>query len=274
LVDTALGERSEGSLLIFLDDLDRCLPDSVVKLLEGVKLLLCGRDDCRVIFVFGLDRQIVGEAIAQRYPTSSSYSGESYLEKIFDLSLEIPSPSSQQIQALIARAWPDSLARAVAAVFEPFGGSGLVSQVLADPVFANPRIIKRVLNRLALFARCSQAKAFLSRLTTEPDRRRFLTWTAGAERFRGFRYGFMAATSGEIEGLHAFVASGDDRQLVGRMSMIARAPGFRRYYMLLGLEGHDWMSVDRQRNATGAGQLGAPALSLRDFDDVLRGVGL
>jgi hypothetical protein len=49
-----------GRLVVFVDDLDRCLPEKAVEILEAIKLLL---NVPQTIFVLGMDREIVRRGI-------------------------------------------------------------------------------------------------------------------------------------------------------------------------------------------------------------------
>ena len=53
-----------GYLVIFVDDLDRCLPDKAVEVLEAIKLFL---DVPGCIFILGIDRDVVERGIRLRY---------------------------------------------------------------------------------------------------------------------------------------------------------------------------------------------------------------
>ena len=55
---------NEGKLVIFVDDLDRCLPENAITVLESLKLFI-GHAHC--IFVLGMDHYIVEEGIGLRY---------------------------------------------------------------------------------------------------------------------------------------------------------------------------------------------------------------
>jgi hypothetical protein len=204
VVNLALGDAKDGrKLVVFLDDLDRCLPAKVVELIEAVKLLLCGAQG-RVVFVFGLDRAVVGEAIRQQYPGSSSYTGESYLEKIFDLSLETPPVSTTRLKAYAEAILAPLRARHtlgnsdidLPALTKPFGngeaGLALLIRVLSEPYFANPRLIKRTINRLFLLSQSTDTCAWISRNRSHQMAEYYLRWLAGAERFRAFRMQFIS----------------------------------------------------------------------------------
>jgi predicted KAP-like P-loop ATPase len=84
-------------LIVFIDDLDRCLPDQAVNVLEALKIFLdvrgCG-------FVLGMDRAIIEQGIRvhyQAFALAGETTGEGipvesrdYMEKIIQLPFEIP----------------------------------------------------------------------------------------------------------------------------------------------------------------------------------------
>lgn len=87
-------------IVVIIDDLDRCLPDKAVQVLEAIKLLLDAR---RCVFVLAMDRNLVERAVCCKYrdlyphaPTdpsqdqSSSQFGHDYFEKIIHLPLRVP----------------------------------------------------------------------------------------------------------------------------------------------------------------------------------------
>ena len=259
-------ESDKAPFVFFLDDLDRCLPDSVLAVLEGVKLLLCGDPSCRASFVFALDRQVVGDSIAQRYSVASSYSGETYLEKIFDLSLEVPPLANGTAAGMLQSQWSAADIVEIGRRLEPIGGSAALAQVLENPAFANPRVIKRVVNRLILLFRDAGVAAWSSTLS-HSDQTRFLCWVAGAERFRSFRYKFMSATGDELAQLAAAIKGGGAFQVSPELNRAVNLPDFRGYFTLLGLTHLNASGFDDERNPSSSG-------SLRRFDDVLRSAGL
>ena len=56
--------KPRGCLVIFVDDLDRCLPDKAVEVLEAIKLFL---DVPGCIFILGIDREVIERGIRLRY---------------------------------------------------------------------------------------------------------------------------------------------------------------------------------------------------------------
>lgn len=285
LVDAMLeGADEDARVYIFLDDLDRCLPDSAVRLIEAIKLLLCGAaqrcapDDerlARAVFVFGLDRKLVGEAILARYPKSTLYSGETYLEKIFDLSLEVPPVRSESVKTFIVNQWL-RLGIEPTSLYDLFG-EVLLTRVLGDPVFANPRVIKRTLNRLALLHAHDEAREAVRQLKDRPEQNeRLLWWIAGAERYRAFRQFFATASDEECERLGQAIAAigrGEHPQLgdLARLRGFLDDPGFVRYYSKLVPA---WSLSEQRRSSTAESQGSEPLTTLADMDIFLRRRGL
>lgn len=278
LVNQALGDRP-SPLVFFLDDLDRCLPDSTVALIEGVKLLLCGHADCKALFVFALDRQIVGEAIRNRYGSDSLYTGENYLEKIFDLSLEVPGVSQEQMDHFIRSQYEDRDGP-VEWLYKTFkssssDGLALIRQVLAVPAFANPRVVKRTLNRLTLLLADENRRLRVSGIGEEPRYRRLVAWAAGAERFRSFRTFFQSASDDELRALQQIASPARGRVKLDEIlanypgaARITSQLGFPAYLELLDLQGNRAQVIVEQRERTSGLQ------TLGDFDDLLRSAGL
>jgi hypothetical protein len=80
-------DDSKGVLVIFIDDLDRCSPQSVATILESINLFF-DQDGC--IFVFGLDANIISKAIRSHYEKYDGFSGENYIKKLIQLQFNLP----------------------------------------------------------------------------------------------------------------------------------------------------------------------------------------
>ena len=274
----ALGLEKHGPgtrVAIFLDDLDRCLPERVVHLIEGIKLLLASDDKNPAVFVFALDRQIVGEAIRQRYPDSTLYTGENYLEKIFDLSLEVPPVPQEGLRKVVLSYFGDGdWITQVAAAFDSSGtsqGFALVAEVLGQPVFANPRVIKRVLNRLNLLLADDAWRSKVALVRDADCYRRFLAWVAGAERYRTFRHYYLETSDTELIAL-ARGLQNQEGALPASVRRVLETPGFFAYANLLFGSANDGTLHERiiqHRVRSGSG-----LTRIRDFDDLLRSAGL
>lgn len=87
--------RSGGRpVAVFIDDLDRCKPEYVVGLLEGIQTLFA---DESVVYVVAADRSWLCESFAKVYGTFGDAMGDVgrplghlFLEKTFQISMEIP----------------------------------------------------------------------------------------------------------------------------------------------------------------------------------------
>ena len=84
-------------LVVFVDDLDRCLPGSVFQVFEAIKVHLNAKG---MVFVVGYDRQIVSEAVLTEKQYASVKS-EDYVEKIVQMSYRIASPSDNESHRLL-----------------------------------------------------------------------------------------------------------------------------------------------------------------------------
>jgi hypothetical protein len=134
------GVGSQRKLYIFIDDLDRCLPEEAVAALEAVKLFL-NMEGC--IFILGMDREVVEQGIRARYkelgPTPS-FDPREYLDKIVQIPFSLPPLGADQISnylTLLSR--QDGQQGAIAC-----------NDLIRAAAPANPRTLKRVLNILTL----------------------------------------------------------------------------------------------------------------------------
>jgi sulfatase modifying factor 1 len=82
-------DAAHGILVIFVDDLDRCLPEKTVQVLEAIKLFL---DKQGCVFVLGADAEIVRQAVETHYKNTgiTGESAKDYLEKIIQLRFDLP----------------------------------------------------------------------------------------------------------------------------------------------------------------------------------------
>ena len=78
-------------VIIFFDDLDRCLPEDAIKLLEAVKNLFV-TPNCNVIFVCGIDTRVAKKFIESHYNGLKENFAINYFRKIFNLTIPMPYP--------------------------------------------------------------------------------------------------------------------------------------------------------------------------------------
>ena len=130
--------KDEVRFVILIDDLDRCLPDTAIAILEGIKNHLTV-DRC--IFVLGLNPQVIYQGIRMKYE-GLEIDGREYLEKILNYSFYVPEPEIAQVaEFAISRledlVLDDEKREQYQDYFREFG------RVLQECHFNNPRKIKR-----------------------------------------------------------------------------------------------------------------------------------
>jgi hypothetical protein len=91
-VEEELAQKAR--LLIFVDDLDRCEGESIVRLLEIIKLYLGTR---RCVFILGLDDSAVLDAL-RKHRGDSDEGNREYLEKLFQAMVGIPLPTQTGVR--------------------------------------------------------------------------------------------------------------------------------------------------------------------------------
>ncbi len=101
-------------IIVLVDDLDRCLPDNAVQMLESIKLFL---NINNFAFVLAVDDEVVERGINHRYKDyflekdrdsniSPPITGAEYLEKIVHIPIHLPRWSQNQTQAYLIEHYP------------------------------------------------------------------------------------------------------------------------------------------------------------------------
>jgi hypothetical protein len=204
-------------VVVLVDDLDRCLPETVVATLEGIKLFLSVP---KMAFVVAADEAPVIDAIKGRYRDSDNKAemARQYLEKIIQIPVRVPNLGVASTEAYIAlmlierRLDGDDFARLVdhvndrrragegnlmegqpvALTAEAEGDIALAAElapILYAQLSGNPRRMKRFLNAywirtsIAAARKVALAPAALAKLMVleELNRERFkdlVTWAA------------------------------------------------------------------------------------------------
>jgi hypothetical protein len=164
-------------VVVLVDDLDRCLPTSVIAALEAIKLFLSVQ---KMAFVVAADRRLVMLSISTRYapaPRAEQMARE-YLEKIVQIPVSVPALGRGDTEAYLAllllERHFEADARGLASLAQhcagrrsagetrilddlppgavPEGASGDVelayqlAPILTDRMAGNPRRLKRFLN--------------------------------------------------------------------------------------------------------------------------------
>lgn len=128
------------TLVIFIDDLDRCSPHNVFQIFEAMKIYL---DVPGFVFVVGYDTNIVSEAILREKGYVSRTQAGDYLEKIIQTSYRVPRASDEDVERLLADYLETS---GTTGLFE----SSSVRRLLVELNARNPRKIKRFINTFVL----------------------------------------------------------------------------------------------------------------------------
>ena len=122
----------ETRMVIFIDDLDRCLADNVLNLLEAIKMFLNIEN---LIVVMAIDITKIERAWELRYGAKvEKIEGREHVEKLFQLKLALP-PKSKQDMLDYIKHHAGSLTNTNA-------------EFILDSSQFNPRKVKRMLNLL------------------------------------------------------------------------------------------------------------------------------
>jgi formylglycine-generating enzyme required for sulfatase activity len=108
LQDTASTKNTRINFIIFIDDLDRCLPEKAVETLELIKTIFNAES---FAFVLALDEEVVERGIGHRYKDYAlagkkpemPITGFEYLEKIVHLPFRLPALTRQQALTFMQR---------------------------------------------------------------------------------------------------------------------------------------------------------------------------
>src|SRR6185437_7836683 len=125
--DGVLGKNEK--LIVFIDDLDRCEPENVLTLLSAIKLFFSLGE--RTIFFFGIDKDAVTNAVKTKY--GDIIKSNEYMEKVFDISFEMPKNTS--ISSLVSN------------YFNSPADTEKVTEFFKAIDFTTPRHLKKVLNK-------------------------------------------------------------------------------------------------------------------------------
>lgn len=176
---------NERPLLVFIDDLDRCSPQGAVGLLEALRILLHQTAattkglPCR--FVVALDRNVLIHAVALKYEGVNRYEGNRFLEKLFPFSFELPQPQGGEVHQLLEK---------ILGPLRDSKGEGnerdALATALSEAIFANPRLIKRCVNRFRLVLEFEKGSAPSGRDQTE-GLETLARWIAAVERWPNLR---------------------------------------------------------------------------------------
>ena len=102
-------------VFVFIDDLDRCLPDVALDLLEATKIFF---EDVRCIFIVAADENLIGQGLRLRFKellgtneevkmeTFIAQKGKEYFEKIIQFPIRVPPRTTAQGHGFISAQFP------------------------------------------------------------------------------------------------------------------------------------------------------------------------
>jgi predicted KAP-like P-loop ATPase len=197
--DDLLEKSGVKQLIVLIDDLDRCLPDTAIETLEAVRLFVFTG---RTAFVVAADEAMIEYAVRKHFPELPDTTGprdyaRNYLEKLIQVPFRIPALGETETRIyvtllLVGAELGDGdptyitlIAAAREKLKRPWKSAGLdvqtvktalgdktsqvqnalalsdqIGPILASGTQGNPRQIKRFLNTLMLRYQTAQARGF------------------------------------------------------------------------------------------------------------------
>jgi hypothetical protein len=141
----------QPKIIVFIDDLDRCLPSKALHLLESLKLVL---SQPGFIFVFGVDRHVIDSFLSKRYHDDFGIHadmghGKQYMDKIIQLPLDLPNHQNRFDKYIgnLVQGTP-SLPTAFSELFSNQEAGSIFVSALAAGCDRTPRTLIRTLNYL------------------------------------------------------------------------------------------------------------------------------
>ena len=125
-------KKKRQRIVIFIDDLDRCLPENSVEIFESIKLFLSCK---RCVFIVGVDKIQLRKAFTKKFGEGSD--SLEYVEKFVQLEFDLPRKTPEEVKAYLVESAPEELRKCQNTV-----------ELISKYIEPNPRKIKRWLNAL------------------------------------------------------------------------------------------------------------------------------
>jgi hypothetical protein len=181
-------------LIVCVDDLDRCLPDRQVALLEALQFLISA--EAAVTFFVALDPTLVREAVVTHYRIDA-FDPDRYLDKIFNLRINLPAVALPDLESLVRghldrRVPHEGTDKPLREVLARLLGEQVrdleraATDVLWPIDLRNPRIIRRIFDRLYLLG-CAGAGPGPLGVQDDAGIRLLLLWLSLIERWPDLR---------------------------------------------------------------------------------------
>lgn len=132
-IDDALSNDPSNTerLVIFIDDLDRCLPEHCVEVFESIKLFLSSQ---RCVFVIGVNKEQIRKAFEVKFGEKGP-SGLHYMEKFVQLQFDLPRKNPIEVQSFLQEYASDQLKKTPKTI-----------ELISRFIEPNPRKVKCWLN--------------------------------------------------------------------------------------------------------------------------------
>ena len=94
-------ESKISRLVVFIDELDRCRPDTILDTLEAMKLFMFTG---KVVFIIGADERHISYAVKSKFENIEGIQidiGKEYLEKLIQYPIRIPRLNSSEVEIYI-----------------------------------------------------------------------------------------------------------------------------------------------------------------------------
>jgi len=164
LVDSHITKK-DHRLVVFVDDLDRCLPEKAIEILEAIKLFL---DVPGCVFILGIDQEVIARGIEMKYKEFANANeangqahftiqGIKYLEKIIQLPFQIPPVIQDDMGKFVeglSNQWPHEECH----------------RVFAEGLGDNPRNIKRTVNTFLMVSKLAEKRKAKLKESVKPIR--------------------------------------------------------------------------------------------------------
>jgi len=148
--------RVGGRILILVDDLDRCLPERQVAMLQALRFLISA--GAPVTVIVALDPVLARQGVLAAY-RSEAFDPDLYLDKMFDLRVNLGPIDKDQLNALIdgllQRPVVLSNRERPLATTLPRGWEQMAiaaPSALGVQSLRNPRVVRRIFDKLTLLA--------------------------------------------------------------------------------------------------------------------------
>ena len=135
--EDAIKESEFKRLVMFIDDLDRCLPEKTIDILEVIKLFL---DVPKCVFVIGVAREVIEQGIEAIYKIQDKeipVKGKDYIEKIIQVPFTLPPIREKDMIEYIGKLGIGKEEKEYA-------------EIVAKGTGCNPRKVKMFLNTLRI----------------------------------------------------------------------------------------------------------------------------